>query len=45
MVSPRKRPEAIYRAGVHIRDGHIEEKRNGHALIQKDDGKFVLIPQ
>lgn len=33
MVSLRKRPEVIYRAGVHIRHGYIEEERNGHALI------------
>ncbi|GAA2641728.1 hypothetical protein GCM10010307_43520 [Streptomyces vastus] len=44
-VSLRKREEVIYRAGVHVRHGHIEQETSEHAVIQKDDGKYVLIPQ
>lgn len=45
MASLRKRAEVVYRAGAHIRHGTIESETGEHAIVQKDDGKYVLIPQ
>jgi hypothetical protein len=44
-VNLRKRPEVIYQAGAHIRHGKIESETSEHAIIRKDDGRYVLTPQ
>lgn len=45
MVSLRKRPEVVYRAGAHTGHGQIKSETSEHATIRKDDGRYVLIPQ
>ncbi|MFF7408674.1 hypothetical protein [Streptomyces lydicus] len=42
MASLKKRAEALYQSGGEVKAGKVVEEREGNALIEKPDGKYII---